>query len=423
MGKFSLKAVFSGTGFLGSYSSLVIPIIIVLVAILVFIPTHLMSSGLRKQITNESISGLGSDVKSLIKNVAPKDQWKVEQAYQKAHQAAANRVTEMAEASAQRELLSYKIFPKPKETSLLIFDQFSRSYISGLEKMLGELSAVQCPSEAELDETFARTKIKRKSGFRRGSADDSDSLIREELCLEKARAGTVYANISDLSGYNYWKNYTYETGMNQSVEDSWYWQLGYWIIEDVFETIKSVNAGSTEVLSSPVKRLIGVSFSDVLAGGGSKADEQLPSYVLSLEEGLAFPCTGRISNDDIDVVHFNVVVIVSAQGVMPFMEALYSAKEHSFKGFDGTGAEQVFKHNQITIVESIMGPVERDDSDNELYRYGEEAVVELQLTCEYILNKKAHSQIKPESVKETLGESEKKEKTSRKGKKSRRKNK
>jgi hypothetical protein len=88
--------------------------------------------------------------------------------------------------------------------------------------------------------------------------------------------------------------------------------------------------------------------------------------------------------------------------VLPFMQQLCSAKQHKFRGFSGEEQEQVFKHNEITVLESNIRSIERNDTTHNLYRYGEDAVVELDLICEYIFDKKGYEEIKPDSVKESL---------------------
>ena len=82
------------------------------------------------------------------------------------------------------------------------------------------------------------------------------------------------------------------------------------------------------------------------------------------------------------------------------MQELCSAKEHKFRGFSGTEQEQTFKHNQITVLETKFKSIE--DQPYSLYDYGEDPVVELDLICEYIFNKKGYEEIKPETVKEAI---------------------
>ena len=63
-----------------SYSSLLVPAVIGLVSVFLFIPTQLMSSKLKKQIADASISK-GKQVKSLSISAVTLEQWKEEQKY------------------------------------------------------------------------------------------------------------------------------------------------------------------------------------------------------------------------------------------------------------------------------------------------------------------------------------------------------
>jgi hypothetical protein len=396
------KGLIQKLSFLGNYSSLILPVIIILVAILLFIPTQLMSSKLKERMENESIS-MGRRVKSLSESTIPRDQWEVEQEYQQAYERDANRTVLLAKQSSQRQLLSYKIFPQPKDTSALIFKEFGQRFRAGIDKLLTQANAHDCPTVAELQGALQSSSL--SSSSRRGidvrRLSDVDSVITEELCQDKAQSSRVYVNPANLGGYEFWEGYEYK-GMDTAVEDCWYWQLSYWIIEDVFDTIDALDSGSNSVFTSPVKRLLGVNFAVGNKGVGGLAkriSDVKPSYVLSIKDAPIEPYTGRFCNGDIDVVHFNINVIVSTKAVLPFMQQLCSAKQHKFRGFSGEEQEQVFKHNQITVLESSVRSIDRTDAVHNLYRYGDDAVVELDLICEYIFNKSGYDEIKPESVK------------------------
>jgi len=392
-----------------SYSSLLVPAVIGLVSVLLFIPTQLMSNKLKKQIADTSISK-GKQVKSLSISAVTLEQWKEEQKYQQAYERDANLMALSARQSSQRQLLSYKIFPEPKDTSMLIFEEFGRRYREGIEELIGRVNGRDCPTEAELQRSLQSSSGSRP-GRRRAHwrMREVDAAITDILCREKAESASVYANPVDLGGYEFWgkgedksdKGEKFEyAGIEEAVKDCWYWQLGYWITEDVIDTIGSVNSGSNSVFTSPAKRLLSVSFTrrDQMSRSREKSAGNRPSYVFSIEDGLTESCTGRFSNDDIDVVHFNVTVVVSIKAVLPFIQQLCSVKEHKFRGFFGVEQEQVSKHNQITVLESQITPVYREDETHELYRYGEDAVVELDLICEYIFNK-SYDEVKPEVVK------------------------
>jgi hypothetical protein len=256
-------------------------------------------------------------------------------------------------------------------------------------------------------------------------------MIIDEVCLGRAKAALVYVDPSNLSGYEFWANYEYDVLTEDGIKDCWYYQLAYWVIEDIFDTIGAMNSAYENVLTAPVKRLEHTSFSTSgmrMAGrvggmpgmgmmmgrgyGSSLTGEggDQPIYLLSDRDGLTASCTARFSEEEngIDVIHFNFAVIINVKAILPFMQQLCSAKEHRFSGYpDGNEPPMTFKHNQITIIESRVISLDPESGFHDLYRYGEEPVVELDLVCEYIFNRDGYEPIKPEPVKKTLrGEDE-----------------
>jgi hypothetical protein len=409
MGISKFKDLIHRLSFIGSYSSLVLPVVIVLIAVVLFIPTQLISSRLKNRIEKESVS-VGRRVESISRSTVSRNQWKIEQEYQQAYERDANQMALLAKQSSQRQLLSYKIFPKPKDTSTLIFKEFGRRFRASVDKLIADADAHDCPTDAELQRGLQGSSLSSspsRQGVSRslevGKLSEVDAMIADVLCREKAQSALFYVNPTDLSGYEFWEEYEY-AGMNTAIEDCWYWQLAYWIIEDIFDTIDALNSGSNSVFTSPVKRLMEVNFAASTRNPGLKVTDVKPGYVFSIKDALTVPHTGRFCNADIDVVHFNVVVVVSVKAVLPFMQQLCSAKLHKFRGFSDEEQEQVFKHNQITVLESNISPIDREGASHNLYRYGEDAVVELNLICEYIFNKNGYDEIKPESVKQ-YGES------------------
>jgi hypothetical protein len=250
----------------------------------------------------------------------------------------------------------------------------------------------------------------------------SASKIVDAICRERASACKVYVNPEDLAGYNFWTQWKFEN-QTLALEDCWYWQLGYWIMEDVFATVRQCNQKKVNVYSSPVKRLQKLSFVRVpdagaMEGGGygmegytdygmmgmdgtggenSGADTR-PKYVASLKDVITRPLTGRLNSDSIHVVQFGMAVVVDARQALWFMEQLCSAKEHTFDGFAGKQPPRRFEHNQITILESSMRSFQREVGPHALYRYGEAPVVELNLVCEYLFDAGAYKEIMPEVV-------------------------
>ncbi len=201
---------------------------------LIFIPAQLMGSKFKKQVTQESVNGLGGEVQSLLKKPVSGDQHKVERDYQSTHKADKERIADFAAQSTQRELLSYSIFPKPKDTSKLVFQEFGRRYCDGIENLLAGVNAGDCPTEEELNKNIESSRASRKRRGRPGTSErgnvdlmsrlfgertrgpargryghlnEVDSTIRDVLCEQKAKSASVYAIPSDVSGYDFWKEY------------------------------------------------------------------------------------------------------------------------------------------------------------------------------------------------------------------------
>jgi hypothetical protein len=405
MGKIDLsklKVALEGLGFLRSYSVLLLPAAITLVGVLVLVAALLMGSSFREKVNKGSMP-MGNQIKSLAGGVIPAGQVDVERRYHEESQRDANLIESLSAQSTQRELLSYEVFPRPKDISSQLFTRFGNEFRQHIEGFIAKVNGHECPSEEELKESrqkgaaTARTPYGGLSGS--GVARMEQDRITEEICQARARAATVYANPEDVSGYGFWEKYKY-SNMEDGVKDCWFWQLGYWIIEDVFSTVEVFNAGSSNVLNSNVKRIMRIGFvsPDKLfssQASGTRAQER-PKYITKPEEQLTEACTARISNQDIDVVHFSIVAVLSTKAIMPFMKELCSAKVHRFTGYNGLEEQKLFKHNQITILESRISPIDLEQKEHLRYRYGKDAVVEVELVCEYVFYKKGYEAIKPD---------------------------
>jgi hypothetical protein len=133
--------------------------------------------------------------------------------------------------------------------------------------------------------------------------------------------------------------------------------------------------------------------------------QDVPAYVRGESIFMPVPWTGRICNDTEDVVHFAVSVVVDSKSVMSFMKELCSAKSHTFfEKFDPKGKQETASHNQITILQFHVEPVIKEDAIHAYYRYGSNAVVRLNLVCEYLFVRQAYDMIKPEPIKKILSQ-------------------
>jgi hypothetical protein len=258
-------------------------------------------------------------------------------------------------------------------------------------------------------------------------------MIIDEMCKDRAKTISVYVNPLDIAGYEYWADYKYDIKQEEAIEDCFYHQLAYWIIEDIFQTIKNMNSDYDNVLTAPAKRFMSITFTmglkssrqssgvfrAIRGGRGSRnqkgqnktEEADRPHYVLDDSDGLTEPCTGRYCSKEkgFDTTHFNFSVIVATKSVLPFMKELCSVKEHQFRGYPDPNdpaqtlqPAQTFKHNQITILETTMGSINPNDMTHRYYRYGDAPVVSLDLICEYIFDREGYEKIIPQPAEDTL---------------------
>jgi hypothetical protein len=439
----SVKDVLKKLSFLKNNLALLVPVIIAFLAVLLFIPTRLLSARLKNTITQQSVR-TASEIERLIRDVNEASQAQVMAAYIEAYAQDPCDMETLIRQTTMRSLLSYQIFPEPNETSPLLFDWFRRAYLAGTEDVVRRLGAVTPPTEGEIKAALETSSTRSMpggqmrygggtggdpySGMYSGGAGmgrgmgmgmgygmmtEMDRKIIDKLCEDKARGGRLYASPVDLDGYVFWSDWRFES-RETAIRECWYWQMGYWMLEDVVATIEQINRKGTNILNSPVKRIMDVGLTQARPSGRSggfrrgrgirrEGDRHTPTYVINARTALAAPpVTGRFCNEDVDVMHFNLCVVVEADQVIPFIQQLCSAKTHTFRGWYGDLPEQTFKHNQITVLESVVRPIERERPEHGLYRYGEGAVVELDLICEYIFHKEGYDEVMPEIVKDDI---------------------
>jgi hypothetical protein len=408
------------------YAALLLPMGILLVAVVLFVPTLLAGRSISKSM--ESSIANGRKLASMRSKTPCKAQAEVEKLYQIEHKKDADEIVQLSRRSTQRELISYKIFPKPKDTSQQVFVQFGTKYRATIEELVKSMNALDAPRDIDIrkeiegegdgvgsviGDRFGRIGPTKTSGTKKGSRN----AIVDAVCNKRAESVSVYANPNSFAWYMFWENYKYG-GLDAAIKDCWHSQVAYWIYEDVVATINEVNSGSDCIYTSGVKRLVGVSFSRPVEYVDSDpmnlvvVGPDAPDYVM--EKGVSIlgaePWTGRMCDANIDVVHFAVSVIVDSKSFMPFIKELCSEKEHRYKeGYSANGPERIYKHNQITVLQSKIEPVSRTATQHEFYRYGDGAIVQLSLVCEYFFNRSSYDKIKPEPIKVLLGQSVAKE--------------
>jgi hypothetical protein len=405
------KEILKKLGFLKGIVAFLVPLLITAVGLVLIGAVLVLGARLRSNVQKESVQP-ANQIKSLMSKVDEVATAKQMEPYVKAYTQDVNAIENLVKGTTQRELLCYNIFPDTNERTTQLYEEFSHKYRSGLDTMLKSVKAGTAPTWSDIGEAM------RKAGQRQVSPEmmaSGQRKIFDNLCQEKAQAADVYASQMDIAGYTYWDGWKFEN-RDAAYRDCWYWQLGYWIVEDVMTTIREMNKGSTCVLDAPVKRLMNMDFvlgrgagrAFIRRGtimqqnrGGGKAGDN-PIYVTGANDAMTAPCTGRYCNEQFDVVHFDVRVVVEAKSAMAFMKQLCTAKSHEFRGWKNNEPLQKLEHNQITILETSTVPVDLQTPVHNIHRYGDAPTVELDLICEYLFDKPTYEGMKPKQVKDDI---------------------
>ncbi len=418
---------------LRKYSILLVPIGILLGTAVVFGLVVLSGRSLKAQIQKESVD-VGRRIESMASQTPSSRQAEQAKVIMDRVAEQVGQVEQLAKQDSQRQLLSYKIFPKPKETSQQIYSEFGETFRQSMEGLIREVRGLDAPSETELTKELGPDPTRAIRITAGGVQDKATQGVIDAVCSKRAGELGVYANPKLFPWYGYWEKYKFE-GEERAVRDCWNSQVAYWIYEDIFATIKALNGTSASVFSSPVKRLVGIrlggpvdyqkpsqasqgySFGgydsvrdDVLyaidptksagPGGGNTS----AMYSMMTDGAGVEAWTQRYCSPEVDVFHFYVGVVVDHRSVMSFLRELCSEKTHTFRtGFAANGKEVEYKHNSITILGSSIDPVEMTNEEHQMYRYGPSAVVTVMLDCEYLFHRAGYDSIQPEWIKKDLG--------------------
>ena len=138
-------------------TSLLIPVVIGLIAVLLFAPTILIGRGLKKKVETESITEGLNRIKNLRGKAVSEDLLKIKKDQLQIHANDANEIKRLAVQTTQREFLIDDIFDvnDPNSLSPLIFRQFGDKYIGGIDQLIANAGIAGAknagPTQAVLD--------------------------------------------------------------------------------------------------------------------------------------------------------------------------------------------------------------------------------------------------------------------------------
>ena len=389
------------------------------------------------------------------------------------------------------------------------FEEFAKRYCSFVDSQLERLRAGTCPSPQEEEQTIARFFEEHLKGSATTSIDEAAQMerIRNELCQKRAQECVVYADSSVFCCVGHWQ--CLPRLATPMYLDAWYTQLAAWIQEDVVTAIAQINGSSQSVLTSPVKRVFEITFTGELPKGEPTLEEstvqsrlgyrgtslsggrygsrqysrnrgvcisrrdassvnRLPVYVTQIQQKtrggfrtiggaaagssssyqghVTVPFTANYSNDIIDVVQFEIGIIIDSTRIKDFIRILESQKKsqvlrinnvpkdraevldliriqeilqarqsspgstvsvHGLQINTNDIAVEEIHRNQITVLQMDIEPIDLSVEQDGGYYYGNGSFKVLRLTCEYFFFKSGYMDLMPAPVQEILNPSQK----------------
>jgi hypothetical protein len=210
--------------------------------------------------------------------------------------------------------------------------------------------------------------------------------VADDLKLQMAKKCKVYIDATTFEPYAAITNGA--PGVPPDPSTIFSAQVQLWIQEDVCKSIASANSAAQDVLESPVKHVIELKVSDVMAGSNNPqaaaAAAQPADLAGTLPTNFAVSATGRVSNSVYDVIPFTMKLDVDAQQVPRVLQEL---SRNKFVTVDNCSVQSV-----DVGMEQATG-----------YVYGNKPVVQLDLQCEELLLRKWTQPLMPQRIKMALG--------------------
>lgn len=318
--------------------------------------------------------------------------------------AEAKAVKTVAMEINRRKLLVDYSLPEPQGTSDY---KFRDVYLKAMADFAAEMKAGTPPTTDELkraaDDLWA-TKYLSQIDMVGGKPDplsqqrveaafrEEAATLPEQLKSRKARELLVYMDPNAIER----SAAITPTGTPPSPSAIWYAQLHYWIQKDIAQAIIDTNSPFGSVLAAPVKNLLRVSIapyrmatgavgpvggygpgSDVSSGEGVTPELGTPVFGASV--------TGRVCNKDYDVIPFNMVVHIEADGLPLFLQ-------------------QISCNRFITPYHVTLLPIDSASlGNNTNVVYGSAPIVQANISCEVLMLRDWTLLYMPPAVMRQLG--------------------
>lgn len=438
--------------FIKKYLFLIIGVLVVLASLGLFAFGMKINGANKDEL--QTIQGICDNVPSLRNTLITKNVLEQYQNLAKEAKVKAETLLGKVRQTSNRPVIMADYFPEPKLDIIIASRHFAENYVRVVEDHVTQLKAGDRPSlleEQKIREDYQRGQVTTDGtrggggtagggtpgvGLGMGGRMGGERTVVDDLIdnarRKRAESIRIYASTGEFMGYDFWKNQP-EQPRDQMLRDSWFTQIAAWIQQDVVDAVNEVNKDSASVMTSRVKRLLEVAFGggalgsgaatrrtgggvSMAGGGGTRSvkteglgrrvtgsDSSLPEYVLkgggnrtgattaAVSGQMTTSWTGRTSDSFMDVVQFEVGVIVDSTAI-----------HHVINALQGEKTSQDCERSQITVLQLITNTVDIQAERDAGYYYGSGSLVELRVICEYVFFHQGYAALIPNVVADTL---------------------
>ncbi|MEM7228938.1 MAG: hypothetical protein AAF432_09000 [Planctomycetota bacterium] len=314
-------------------------------------------------------------------------------------------------------------FPIPQQNQeFKVPREFHTDMVEGYEALLEDVRAGSPPAEADVAEALLQVRRRFYVSIGRDVGDELTDEEQQELekRLASKRLSAYFDGAGEVSMYLNRRTLNvpeFNQASAYPLGELYAWQWKFWIVDDLLRAFSSANDGSTNVLTAPVKRITmidpylpvttsgsarggggnpgsfsagnGGGFGNSNSGGGRGNDggappAQAPNPQAATPTDFNASFTGRVTNPLYDVVMVDVSLVVSTQNLPAVLDA-------------------IARYNFMTVIDVRMRPADVYGDLQRGYRYGGEAVTELELTIETVWMREWAMEFMPEETRTALG--------------------
>lgn len=227
--------------------------------------------------------------------------------------------------------------------------------------------------------------------------DDESSRLavtdeaRYRAAVRKAKNISIYATLDPtMTTPSFDISPIVATDQPPTPAEMWYAQMSMWLQQDVVEAVREVNnevarqlpEEESHVANMPVKRIVSVDVDGYVTGPSTVVP--FPSLASKQVEVPVESFTGRVSNEQFDVIRLSLRAIVDQRDILKLVDAMTRTNFYQLIGLRYT----------------LVPP---DDVRNDGFFYGSEPVVEVTLTFEGYFARTVFKEMMPRQVLVDLG--------------------